>query len=448
MAITNLAAASGTAIRTALSNMRGFYNTRRNAWINTAGNRYITDTLGQLRREFGSGAIDNSAIIDYVASSICVHCFNGWSYLSTAVNALLEGEYGNAIHNAYYAELRSMMSFLATQGIGVFDNQNILIDPTGTAIFATPNLSTHLFAKTAFDQWLNMPGNADSLLRLLVIEGYPLKDWLDSTGFPPASELPGKLAGEWFRDWSVDLDIIDDEQIFRNFVSYRPQCFDLNIARQSDDVQSRLQFITELWKLCAPGKLFDYSILRTALQVLYEQLFTTDLLYLDVEKDWKPLLADLGMNPEDRVSQHLVKFFRREVEPIDNVIFDRAKSIIFRTPVQESDTEPMGIISRACLLLLITTKVIETILRQTGTSRADLHFWYSNIGLKTGYWDAGNEPALFSDLWLDVEGELADLKSWLNSPGTIRSPYTLQRDLRQKISRINQLSRAYLWGMD
>jgi hypothetical protein len=444
--ITNLSEASSAAIRTALSNMRSTYNAR-NAWINTAGNRYIADALGQLKSDFRNGTIDNRAITDYVASSICIHCFNGWSYLSTAVTALLEGDYGNAIHNAYYAELRTMMSFLATQGIGVFDGQNVLIDQAGVAKFATPHLRTHVFAKTAFDQWLNTPGNSESLLKLLVIENYSLDDWLNSTGFSPASELPGKVAKGWFKDWSVDLSIIEDEQQIRNFVSYRPQCFDESIPRLSDNVETRLQFIAELWKLCAPEKLFDHSILRTTLEVLYKELFDTNLLYLDVNNDWKRHLTDLGMNPNDQSSQYLINFFRRQIEPANNQVFDRAKNITFNVPVQESDTEPMGIISRACLLLLITTKVIETIMRQTGTSRANLQFWYSNIGLKTGYWESGNEPALFSDLWLDVEEELGDLKSWLNSPGAIRSPYTLQRDLRKRIPHINQLSRAYLWGI-
>jgi hypothetical protein len=447
MAITNLAVASSTAIKTALSNMRGSYNAQ-NAWINAAGNKYIIDTRRQMKTDFQNGNVDSGAMTDYIASSICIHCFNGWSYLSAAVNSLLDGDYGNAIHNAYYAELRSMMSFLATQGIGVFDRENVLIDPMGVAVLATPAFPTHVFAKSAFDQWLKISGNAESLLKLLVVENYPVNDWLNATGFPPASEMPGYLARKWLKGWSMDLDIIGEEKELRNFVSYRPQCFDLSFARQSDNMQTRLQFIVELWKICSPNKLFDYSILRNSLEVLYSRLFNTDLISLDIEKDWKANLARLGMNPNDQLSQYIIKFFRREIEPQDNQVFDMARNITFPTPVKEIDTEPMGIISRACLLLLMTTKVIESFLRQTGTSRADLQFWHSNIGLKSGFWDSVTEPALFSDLWADVEGELEEVNRWVNSPGKVFSPYNFQQELKAHFGHARQLNKAYLWGTE
>jgi hypothetical protein len=140
--ITNLNCASNNAIITALANLKNTYNPR-NGWQNIGDNRYIVDTSSKMLSDLNAGAVNNAEAINYVATSIFIHCFNGWSYLSTALNALMDGDYGNAIHNAYYAELRGIMSFMAGQGVGTFDGGNIVIDAHGLVHPATPrNLRT------------------------------------------------------------------------------------------------------------------------------------------------------------------------------------------------------------------------------------------------------------------------------------------------------------------
>ena len=166
MPISNLNLASPTAVGSALSNMVGHLNTR-DAWLDNS-NKYIGEAFDVIKQDLLNGTLNNQELSDYIAASICIHCSNGWSYLSTAVSSLLEGDYAGAVHNAYYAELRAIMAFLAIQGIGVFNNQHILIDANGHAVKADLQTGTHVFAKEAFDQWLYIPANLTLVFRAML----------------------------------------------------------------------------------------------------------------------------------------------------------------------------------------------------------------------------------------------------------------------------------------
>lgn len=176
MAISNLNVASDIHINLALSSLKANYNVNQ-AWINNS-NIYLRDPVRQIRIDTTAGAYNNSHIIEYIASSVFIHCYNAWSYLSTSLHAFLEGDIGNAIHNAYYAELRGIMSFLASQGIGVFNGQNILVKANGDikiAACSSGESRTHAFAKLALEQWLNEPNNGDKVLRTISSQSISLK---------------------------------------------------------------------------------------------------------------------------------------------------------------------------------------------------------------------------------------------------------------------------------
>jgi hypothetical protein len=221
----------------------------------------------------------------------------------------------------------------------------------------------------------------------------------------------------------------------------------MNLGRHSENIENRLKFIADLWKLCAPSELFSNSILRNTLSDLYQQLFAMDVTQFELESDWKSRLIELGMDPYNTRSDYLVNFFRREIEPVDNLVFAHAKNVVPSSPILEVDTDPIGIISRACLLLLINTKAIESILRQTSTSKTDLKFWFDNIGIKLGYWDAASEPYLYSDLWNDVESEISEVNRWLADPSLIHSPYTFKKSFGGHYSNLLHLNKSYLWNL-
>jgi hypothetical protein len=190
MALRNLNLASNTQILRSLSNLKGSFNPN-NAWLTR--NRYLVDTISTVQNDIRAGTIVDQELTDYIATSVYIHCFNDWSYLSTAVNSYLEGDFSNAIHNAYYAELRGIMSFLGSQGISAFNGTNVIINASGV-ISETSSSSTHSFIKTAFDEWLQNPSNKEEILKIITVENKTLKEWVDATGFPPSSFMPSQLA--------------------------------------------------------------------------------------------------------------------------------------------------------------------------------------------------------------------------------------------------------------
>lgn len=440
---SNLHLASNTAITAALSNLRLTYN-GRNAWLDPAANKYIVDPIEEIKRDITASTLNSAHITDYMATSVLIHCFNGWTYLSNAVNSLLEGDFGNAIHNAYYAELRSIFSILGSQGIGVYNRNNVLIDQYGAAHQVTPiNKATHVFAKDAFDEWLNNPSNRQTILSLFTVEGSSLQEWVLHSGL--SSELSGELAAAKLKQWSLDVAVIHNEQKFRNYVSYNPLRFNMAPPAMADNIENRLRFTTDLWKLCAPDQLFSYSILRNTYENLYRTMDFA-LTDLDMKADWERLFTDIGKNVNDAQSQTLIRFLKREINTNDNLVFHYADTINVSSPIIEQDIEPFGIISRACIMLLLNTKIIESVLRQSGTSKNDLKFWFDNIGLKSGLWNTATEPIAFADLWADVELDIEDISSWINDPAITSDPFTYKNDLKGSTSHIRNFAKAYLWN--
>jgi hypothetical protein len=320
-----------------------------------------------------------------------------------------------------------------------------LVDNGGIAHRVTPvNSPTHQFAKDAFDEWLNNPSNSETILKLFIVDNASLKDWMYHTGI--SSVQSGELASAKLKQWSLDLTVVNEEQKFRNFVSYNPLKFDLTSVTIADNIEQRLKFLIDIWKLCGPSDLFSLSILRTSYESLYKNVYNVDIKDLDMKADWERLFTDLGQNVNEAKNQRIIKFLRRDINALDNSVFNYADSIRHNTPILESDVEPFGIISRACLLLLINNKIVESILRQSGTSKSDLKFWFDNIGLKSGFWRANNEPLSFADLWNDVEIEIEDIENWIKNSSTVFDAYNYKNDLKNSTMHIRNFGKAYLWN--
>ena len=76
-------------------------------------NPYRSDAIGRVRDAYEKaktrkkGEIEEPDLVDYIAVSAFVHCFDGWTFLARALESELAGNPGVAMHLAYYAELRA-----------------------------------------------------------------------------------------------------------------------------------------------------------------------------------------------------------------------------------------------------------------------------------------------------------------------------------------------------
>lgn len=187
-------------------------------WLRT-NNRYGTDTIERIKADKNRGVFYHSHMAEYLAVSVISHCFDGWNYLSRSAAALINGDRGTAIHMAYYAELRAVISFLASEGIGIFNHQHCWIDNRGRCHFFNDR-GTHEVARLILKEWLSS-NRSNQLLELLRINGKTFTEWLNAARVIPSTA--SLLATDWLEAWSVDFDQLRLDKDVRNIVSYRPQ---------------------------------------------------------------------------------------------------------------------------------------------------------------------------------------------------------------------------------
>ena len=132
-------------------------------------NRYKQSCMKQLSADFRPGArVSHRHLSEYIAASAVVHNFDGWSYLGRALGSLLVGDQDGARHLAYYAELRAAMAVLASEGIGVFGNEHVVVSPKGKCLQMPPyrlasdpgrprGPGTHVFVWDALQELMNSP---------------------------------------------------------------------------------------------------------------------------------------------------------------------------------------------------------------------------------------------------------------------------------------------------
>ncbi len=149
-------------------------------------NRYATDVLERINTDHTSGTLPNdNELAEYVAASVITHCYDGWRFLAQAVDSLLDGDLGTALHLAYYAELRATLSFLASEGIAIFNRHNYWFDSMGTSHLFAGN--THTITWKVLNEWADVPANSTRLLKLFRVNGITFDDWLVAAGYRTSS---------------------------------------------------------------------------------------------------------------------------------------------------------------------------------------------------------------------------------------------------------------------
>lgn len=117
-------------------------------WLSKS-NKYLLKTIQTIYDDSVARPprIVSKYLKDYIAISSILHCKDAWDYYSNSISAMLEGNMSNAIHLAYYAELRATVSFLASEGIGIFNSKHYYVNGAGKCVkFAfTRDIGTHKF---------------------------------------------------------------------------------------------------------------------------------------------------------------------------------------------------------------------------------------------------------------------------------------------------------------
>jgi hypothetical protein len=437
----------------------------KQTWLGVR-NRYYKNTINQIESDLASTGVMNKQLAEYISVSSILHCFDGWAHFSRGVESLMGGDLGSAIHMVYYAELRATMSFLAREGVGVFNNKHFIIDQSKSISLITglaQRSRTHVFVPDAIEAWAKEQKNSQVLFDSLKIQGKTFSQWFDAAGKASSSAVSTKLAHDWLKNWSLDLTYISGDHVLRNEMSYRPHELSFNYnEKHFPDVINR---IIDIWKTCEPagsGKsserfsILDYHLLRIAMEDLYKSLGNK----LQDGKLNKIFLEKLFQNLNLSSSINLFKFLLRETTPDDLTLFQYAKHKTLKSilgigsqlkynRIEEhySLDDVLAIMARALLLLRFSTAMISSLLEKAKISRNDIQFWLNKVGENFGLWDKTTQPNDLSELWEELSSSIASIESEI-ATGTYSSLANANnKSIMSDFAKIKQFQRACLWGL-
>lgn len=382
---------------------------------------------------------------DYISASTLIHCLDGWSYLSQAMSSYLEGEDAGSLHLAYYAELRAVLSFLACQGIGVFDAEHYYLHNDGRCIkfnrtgdFNHPTRSgTHRISWSIMSSWSAHPGNAFYLLNNIKVKNISLSDWLDVFLGQPATVALSSTAmvGKLFRIWCMDITKLEQDRNVRNFSSYRPQRIS---PYHLVDFSDRLRSVWNLNQLLEPSgpsskfTMLDILILKEVLVMAFRDILSSAGDPYD--KRIKDTCNALGVSDDSVIS----------ALQTENDIHEIFREGSLEAINEQDQIFPISVICRALLMLRIASMASDDVRNQAGIVKNDLAFWLSEIMNTNGLGDFAS-TAEISDLWQDKKDAIAEIGVLLSG-----APVTMTGANRSngfEIWQLKKMQSAGLWGL-
>ncbi len=407
-------------------------------------NRYRENCIASIRHDTEAGhSINSNDLRQYIAASAPLHCVDGWSLLGRALTCHAMGDADASRHLAYYAELRAAMALLATEGIGVFHRKHFIVLEAGTCERLPKSRGTHEVAWLALEHWADQRRSGELLANMLSPGGIALREWLDAFG---AGAIRVPIGRFWLKAWGLDLKRLSDDHEARNEASYRPTRLNYGGSINAAEASA---FLRALWSTCDPRStsrfdILDRHLLRISLELGHRAL--TD----------KPASADgaafrgrvdavlRAILPDTPARDQWERFLTRTVEPNDSPVVAAAGG----AAMPPHPAHHMQVLARAFLLLRVATGACAALLHQSAIPSAMLHFWWSLLGVDRGLWEAGNEPAVITDLWADIEEALLQTDEWERvNGGRVRSMAAWLRDQRDAISILGRCEQIALWGL-
>lgn len=431
-----LANASSVGVRAAALRVRS----HTPEWLD-AGNIYRSNCVGVYKP--GVVAPDDSALLEYLAASVPTHTADGWSFIGRAVDCHVRGDAHGALHLAYYAELRAAIAILAYHGIGVLNNVHPIYDHTPAHTPIT-GLGTHAFAWLALEHWSTQAAAAKTVGTLISAHGYSLEDWMTAAGFTITGAA---IVGDWLKSWGVDLSKLSEDRGLRNEVSYRPT--DFNRTSRSG-TSAATEFLQHIWTPFQPGtapsifESIDQYLIRHALTIAFDAIVAPgDPSYRTrLEALMRTAVTQLSFAPERGNEIH--RFLTDTVLYPDPWIITEAQ----KRPIIAAPAQYPQVISRALLLLRVSTGITNLIATDGAWTESDLRSWITNIGVGGGLWDEGAAPGTTSDLWLDVEIALSDIASWQAPPAPALHKRKWHMENAPALLTLSGMERVGLWALN
>jgi len=376
-------------------------------WL-TDANRYYVQCQQLLDEDITADTVNGNDLAEYIALSGSGHCVDGWSCIGRAIHCFLRGDPYNAVHLAYYAELRAVLSILANEGIGVFDLKHFIVDESGFARkLDGPEIPTHRLAWDAFDWWTKQDEAIDLLKNVISPAGVCLGDWLDA--FDRGETALKRFGKEWLTRWGMDVRTFNADKGSRNVASYWPSSVN---PWSLPPAGHELMNLGEFWRPLEPDTSsrfdkLDKYFLRSILEKEYRGYTGRSPRSIRGGPGYATKIDDtlvnIGIGDANRGDWS--EFLTGRVMP-DELKLIASASTNSQIGLVGHEVE---IISRAILLLRVATGATARHFNAVGLGQDELAFWVNTMGKDRGIWPEGEQPSPIVDLWQDVADALDEI---------------------------------------
>lgn len=379
-------------------------------------------------RARGAGAMPGAALISVAEAQVAsphtlaaeslVHAAEGWRFLSSALTALLAHGEKQAIHYAYYAELRAALSLLASYGLRVKYPNSTYLDVRGDEQSASWRKElTHKLVWRLWSDWARTSPAEDLFLDgLRVHPAVSLRHFKDAISTVSAS---ANLTA-----WARDLQL-DNEHTARNHASYEAGYSreDLRFMEASD-----FEFVRELWSLAEPtavGLQFEVKLVRWMLKDSAENLSVG---------------AGDAAQWISRVLTEVERLTGISVSELETVLSIKSESCPIFSMAFSPAVGAHNIASRAFFLLRLANLPIGSALAEDPSTvgRTWVRDWLAHSGLFDP--TAGSSPA---DVWADYE-HLAGLP---NPPAPLPGGLLNDHDWARHTLRLGRPEAVMAWSL-
>ena len=341
-----------------------------------------------------------SQLAEYIAASVPLHCMDGWSFLGKAVISHAMGDTEASKHFAYYAQLRAVMSLLASEGIGIFNKKHFsIVNANGRSsdIYGPISNNTHDLVREQFVEWIGLPDSGKLFQKIIRQRGIALETWFSAI----STTALNYLAKDWLEQWGYDITTLKIDRSVRNNASYRPS----SIARDpsfknSTQIRNSLGIVENIWRMCTIGGVGGFVVDNFLLRLSWEKHNGRQL----TQAEARNVLDNLGISdPELTTLTHL---FSRTTQRLD-------PALVVEAGKKGRPSDPyyhIQMMARATLLLRLATGSGMRMIEEAHFSKNDLKFWWEPFGENYGLWEPGQADPI-SDMWAEVEAALGSMSS-------------------------------------
>jgi len=368
-----------------------------------------------------SGAL-NEMQTDLAARQI-EHCLEAWEYLSQSIFAMLSCQDDIAIHMAYYAELRSANSLLASTGIANKEKKSYFVDSTKKR--KARSVRTHHFIRDIWQDWCKRPDSVEAFTSLKVLPSVTLSDVYNALNLRNA---PSKS----LLNWGYELLNFENDHLSRNRSSYQVHRVYNGVG--DSDSKGHGDLVRLIWShLVSTG---------SDGQLYFETLYAQYLLS-NVCKDFSAGAADPEGEFTRQLEVVLERLSRNTGVPIESLrshfSFDKDDTRFRLFDIAASkNTGVHNVVARAFILVRFATNKLNLNLSKSKCRQALawIERWLEESGVLHD--DVSREDvAGSSEDFLDAADDIAGLslrRVWLEGP--------------ESASRVGQLKAGLCWGFE